>query len=96
MADRYVTPPVGSVVLLHNDTSPAKVGYGGTWKRLHLIFVNKGSGKALDVAQGSTKNGANVDIYDKNLTFAQSWWVESVEADTTTAAGALDAWMRTA
>lgn len=96
MADRYITPPVGSVVLLYNGTSPTKAGYGGTWKRLHLIFVNKKSGRALDVAQGGTANGTNVDIYDKNLTYAQSWWIESVEADTTKAAGALDAWMRTA
>lgn len=96
MADRYVTPPVGSVVLLKNNTDPAKAGYGGTWQRLHLIFVNKKSGKALDVAGGSTANGANVDIYEKNLSTAQSWWIESVKADTTTAAGSLEAWLRTA
>lgn len=91
-----VTPPVGSAVFLANTTTPARVGYAGTWERRHIVIYNLNSQKALDVSAASTKDGANVDIWEANRSKAQSWWFGMVKADTTTGAGALDLWVRTA
>lgn len=37
------------------------------------------SSKVLDVKSASVANGANVQIYETNSTFAQKWWVSGVD-----------------
>lgn len=96
MSDRLITPPVGSAIFLVAGTTPEAVGYSGTWQRRHIELFNLNSGKALDVNGASTKNGGNVDIWESNYSKAQSWWLVTVVADTTTNAGALELWVRTA
>lgn len=96
MSDRLITPPVGSAIFLVAGTTPEAVGYSGTWQRRHFVLCNLNSGKALDVSAAGTKDGANVDIWELNCSKAQSWWLATVVADTTTNAGALELWVRTA
>ena len=36
------------------------------------------AGRALDVAGGSSSNGANVQLYNVNSTAAQAWYVQHV------------------
>lgn len=96
MSARLVTPPVGSAVFLANTTSPERVGYVGTWERRHIVLYNLNAQKPLDVYGTSTKDGANVVVWTANQSKAQSWWFGMVKADTTTEAGALDLWVRTA
>lgn len=96
MADRLITPPVGSAIFLVTGTTPGGVGYAGTWQRRHVVLYNLNSGKALDVAAAGTADGTNVDIFQPNQSKAQSWWVATVVADSTTFAGALELWVRTA
>lgn len=96
MSDRLITPPVGSAIFLVAGTTPESVGYAGTWQRRHIVLYNLNSGKALDVYGAGTNNGTNVDIYEPNNSKAQSWWIATVVADTTTFAGALEFWVRTA
>ena len=43
----------------------------------YIAFVNKGSGKALDVCGGVDEDSANVDIYSINGSAAQSWMLAS-------------------
>lgn len=96
MSDRLITPPVGSAIFLVADTTPTSIGYAGTWQRRHIELFNLNSGKALDVSGASTKNGGNVDIWESNYSKAQSWWLATVVAGTTTSAGVLELWVRTA
>lgn len=91
-----ITPPVGSALWLKADVTPSGLGYAGTWERRHLVLVNAGANKALDVADGSTENYANVDIYERNNSAAQRWYVGTVVADTSTAKDFLELWVRTA
>ena len=96
MSDRLITPPVGSAIFLVADTTPTSIGYAGTWQRRHIELFNLNSAKALDVYGASTENGGNVDIWEPNYSKAQSWWLATVVADTTTSAGVLELWVRTA
>lgn len=96
MADRLITPPVGSAIFLVSGTAPGGIGYAGTWQRRHVVLYNLNSGKALDVAAAGKADGTNVDIFQPNNSKAQSWWLATVVADSTTFAGALELWVRTA
>jgi hypothetical protein len=96
MSDRLITPPVGSAIFLVADTTPTSIGYAGTWQRRHIELFNLNSAKVLDVYGASTENGGNVDIWEPNYSKAQSWWLATVVADTTTSAGVLELWVRTA
>ena len=51
---------------------------------LFTIASSINSGKVLDVKSGSTSNGANVQIYDSNATFAQKWEIKKVEGQDNT------------
>lgn len=91
-----ITPPVGSALLIESGKTPMGLGYAGTWERRHLVLANAGANKVLDVAGGSTENYANVDIYERNNSAAQRWYVGTVVADTSTAKDFLELWVRTA
>ena len=39
----------------------------------NISITNRGSKKALDIRNGSTQSGTNVDIYTNNNTAAQKW-----------------------
>lgn len=91
-----ITPPVGSALWLKVGVTPSGLGYAGTWERRHLVVMNVMAWKALDVANGSTENSANVDIYERNNTVAQRWCIGTVTADTSTEQDYLELWVRTA
>ena len=45
-----------------------------------FIFVNKNSGKYLDVYQGSTANGANIDQWDNTGYYGQIWTLQATDS----------------
>lgn len=88
--------PVGIAIWLRAGMTPNGVGIPGTWERQHFGLVGLNSGKALDVSGGNTKNCTNVQIYDRNFTRSQSWWLQTVKADTTTYRFTFELWTRIA
>ncbi|MCM3271042.1 cellulase family glycosylhydrolase [Paenibacillus elgii] len=73
-SDAQLSPSGKFVKSKMNPTSPGDgIISGKTYK-----LVNVGSGKALDVAAGSTEDGANVQIWEDNGTGAQRWVITDV------------------
>jgi hypothetical protein len=44
-------------------------------------LINVNSGKALDVTQSGTVNGANVQIWNNNNSAAQQWRLQAIDDD---------------
>ena len=66
----------------HLKSNVCLVEYSGTEDQLwapsvedggYIVFENKSTGHVLDVANGDSKNGANVQIYKANGSSAQKW-----------------------
>lgn len=68
-----------NVQIYNNNNTEAqkwKITYGGDG---YYTILNLKTDKALDVAGGSTNDGANVQIYESNNTCAQKWLIRKID-----------------
>ena len=97
--------PIGSIRIistnrLSTEKDPILAKEGTTWYRgIAQIKSRKNSNWVLDIAGGSISDGANVDIYSNNRSYAQQWYIDLIRdgyTSSTAEIGGFDIFVRVA